>query len=152
MGYGRIVVAQSFFGLLEVASDNIRELSWVYDVVGVEGVAVVDGDQACGHVELMFAGVVVSLFDVLRGHVVFAEDLVVEDRVFVVDAWVWEEAQGLVETDRKCDFGGNIGLVELSGPPAVVGFHEGVSGIVEEAGKDDFFGHAGGECPVGSYW
>lgn len=38
VGYGRIVVAQSFFRLPEVAADDVGELGGVDDVVGVEGV------------------------------------------------------------------------------------------------------------------
>ncbi len=150
MGYGRIVVAQSFFGLLEMATDDVGEPGGVDDMVGVEGVEIVDRHHAGGHVELVLAGVVVGLLDVFGRDVVFAEDLVVEDWVFVVDAGVWEETQGLMVADGEGDFGGDIGLVELGGPPAVVCFHEGVGGIVEKAGEDNFFGHAGGKGFVGA--
>lgn len=150
VGHRAAIEAEAFGGLAEVAANDVGELFDVDLVVGVEGVEIVDGDHAGSHVEAMVAGVVVRGADVGGGLVVAAEDLVVEDGVFVADRQVREEAQGLVVADGEGDALADVGLIELGGPPAVVGLHEDVGCVVEKAGEDDFFGLTGGEGFVGA--
>ncbi len=66
VGDRRAVEAQAFLRLLEVAADDVGELLGIDVPVVVEGVDVVDRDQARGHVPAVIAGVLVRLDRCIR--------------------------------------------------------------------------------------
>ena len=61
---GLLSKPQAFFRLAEVAADDVLEVLKVDLRVGVEGVDVVDRDQAAGHVPLVVADTLVLFLDV----------------------------------------------------------------------------------------
>src|SRR5579862_6814287 len=112
----RIVVAQAFLGLPEIAPDDVDKRLPTHLRIGIEGVDVVDRDEARGHVPFVLARAAVSFLDVIVGHVIFAEIIRIEHGIFVADGFIREEAQRLMRANRPAHFLVDIGLDQLRAP------------------------------------
>ena len=87
----RVVVAETFLGLLEVPADDVRELPDLDDHVGVEGIEVVHADHARRHVPFVVSGALVFRDDIGFRPIVLAEHANVVFRIPVADRLVGKE-------------------------------------------------------------
>src|SRR5207244_1561782 len=134
------IEAEPFLGLLEVPAHDVRELLQLHLHVGIEGVEVVDRDQARRHVPCVLARVPVIALDVGLGFVVRAEQLDVRLGVPISDRLVGEEAQRLMIANRPAHLRVDIRLDELGTPVSVVAPDESGDGdVVQQTREDDLF-------------
>src|ERR1051325_3451047 len=138
---GTVIVAQAFFGLLEVAPDDLAERINADFSVGIERVIIVDRDQSWGLVPGMLLEHLVVGADVRERNVVLAEETTIEIGIFIPVGGIGEEAQSLVVFDSEGGLLGHIGGVQLRGPIAVVGLEQRLSGVVQQAGEDNLLWH-----------
>ena len=136
----RIVEAEAFLRLLEVAADDVDEIVEVDLGVGIERIDVVHRDHPRRHVVFVVLGALVFGDDVGLRLIVGAEIVDVHFRIFVADRRIGEEAQRLVRAHRPAHFLVDIGLDHLRAPIAVVAADEARDAdVVQEAGEHDLF-------------
>ena len=73
MRHRAIVEAQTFFRLLEMASDNVRKGLPGHLGIRVEGIDIMHGDHARGHVPFVISGTLVFFLDVIVRFVIGPE-------------------------------------------------------------------------------
>ncbi len=120
----RVVEAQAFLRLLEVATDQVDEIVELDLGIGVERIDVVHANEPRRHVVLVVAGALILFDDVGLGLIVVAEELAIEVGIGIADGLVREEAQRLVHADRPAHLLVDIGLDQLRAPVAVVAADE----------------------------
>jgi hypothetical protein len=138
-----VVVAQALFRLLEVAAENVGEIVEIHLGVGIEGIDVVERDEARRHVPFMRARLFVRLFDIRLRLVIGAEQFDVLIGIGIADRFIGIEAHCLMRPDRPGNFLVDVRLQELRAPIAVIAADEAQYGdVVEKAGGDDRLAHA----------
>ena len=141
---GAVVEAEAFFRLAEIPADDVDEGIEADLRRVIERIDVVQRDLPRGHVPFVIAIFFIVALDVVVGHIVRAEMVDIHLRVFIADRVIGEEAQRLMRLDRPGDFLIDIRLDHRRGPIAVIALDEHIDGdVVEEAGEDRLFRHAG---------
>src|SRR5580704_6892588 len=96
-----IIVPQSLLGLLEVASDDFDERIDRDHSIWIEGIQVINCNQASFHVPLMFPHRLVGRLDIRRRNVIGAKHDPIEVRVFIPYGRIGEISESLMVTNRK---------------------------------------------------
>ena len=144
VGRRAVVPAQAFFGLAEIARHDVAKRIQAHRHRLIEGVDVVDRDQARGFVPLVRTDLLVGALDVRFGLVVGAEKLDVEIGIRVAVLFVRVETQHLVRPNRPAHFFGDVRFEQLRAPIAVIAADEHRDGhVVHEARHDDLLIAAG---------
>ncbi len=110
MRHRAIVESQAFFGLLEIAADDVDELIERGVHLRIEGVQVVHRHHARFHIPLVLAHHLVGGFDIRLGLVIVTKDAPVQVGILIAVLLVFVEAQRLMISDSERHFFGNIGL------------------------------------------
>src|SRR5690349_17292801 len=138
MRCGRVVPAEAFFGLLEIAADDVLEFLELWIDAGLEGIEVVDADLPRRAVPFMLPRVIVVALDVGFRIEILAEQPDIHIGILVAEILVREEAERLVIANAPAHFLVDIGLDELRAPVAMIRADEADDAdIVQEAGEND---------------
>src|SRR6185503_2444902 len=121
---GRVVPAEAFFRLPEVAADDVLELLELRIDAGLEGIKVVDADLPRRAVPFMLPRIFVIALDIGLGVEILAEQPDIHLGILVAEILIREEAQRLVIADAPAYFLIDIGLDELRAPVAMIGADE----------------------------
>ena len=84
----------------------------------------------------------VGLLQLLIRHVIDTVQPQIDGRIGVARRLIREEPQWLVILDCECDALGDIWLDQLCAPAAVIGAHDLLHNIVQQAGEYDLLIHA----------